>query len=136
MARCTGLPVRRSQTSVVSRWLVMPIAATSPAAASAMASACRAVASVVRHRSSGSCSTQPDAGKCCENSSCAEARIRCSRSNKIDRVDVVPWSMARTRPFMLSEPGQEHGRERPGHALLRESGTAYWFSVQRFTSSS
>ena len=29
MARCTALPVARSQTTVVSRWLVMPIAAMS-----------------------------------------------------------------------------------------------------------
>ncbi len=29
MARCTALPVARSHTTVVSRWLVMPIAAMS-----------------------------------------------------------------------------------------------------------
>ena len=28
MARCSGAPVRRSHTTTVSRWLVMPIAAT------------------------------------------------------------------------------------------------------------
>ena len=52
----------RSQTTIVSRWLVMPIAAISSAAMPAFASAPRAVSSVVRQISSGSCSTQPDAG--------------------------------------------------------------------------
>ncbi len=33
IALCTGSPVARSHTTVVSRWLVMPIAATSPACA-------------------------------------------------------------------------------------------------------
>ena len=62
MARWMGWPVRRSQMTQVSRWLVMPMAAMSPAASLAAASACRAVSTVVRQMSSGSCSTQPEAG--------------------------------------------------------------------------
>lgn len=61
MARWIAWPVRRSQTRVVSRWLVMPIAAISPARASARASACRQTDSVESQRSSASCSTQPEA---------------------------------------------------------------------------
>ena len=45
MAGATALPVWRSQRMVVSRWLVTPIAARSPAASDALARAARAVAS-------------------------------------------------------------------------------------------
>ena len=62
IARWTGRPVARSHSSVVSRWFAMPIAATSRASTRPRCSAARAVASVVRHRSSGSCSTQPGCG--------------------------------------------------------------------------
>ena len=47
--------------------------------------------------SSGSCSTQPEAGKCCGNSCCARAAIEMSLRNTIAREEVVPWSMARTK---------------------------------------
>ena len=40
--------------------------------------------------SSGSCSTQPDAGKCCGNSCCAVAAIEMSLRNTMAREDVVP----------------------------------------------
>ena len=43
--------VSRSQTTVVSRWLVMPMAATSEAVSFASASARRTVSSALRHRS-------------------------------------------------------------------------------------
>ena len=62
IARWTGRPVARSQTIVVSRWLVMPIAATSAPLAPAVASASRAAVTVVVQISSGSCSTQPGCG--------------------------------------------------------------------------
>jgi hypothetical protein len=52
-----GLPVARSQMSVVSRWLVMPSAAISRASTRDCANASRAVASVARQMSSASCST-------------------------------------------------------------------------------
>src|SRR5699024_3182602 len=41
------------------------------------------------------CSTQPDSGKYCENSCCAVWKICPSLSNKIARVLVVPWSIAK-----------------------------------------
>jgi hypothetical protein len=62
MALWIGVPVARSQTMAVSRWLVMPMAATSRAVTPALSSACRTVATTERQMSSGSCSTQPEAG--------------------------------------------------------------------------
>ena len=65
MARWIGFPLARSQTTVVSRWLVMPIAATAPPAAAApptAASASRVTARVADQISSGSCSTRPSPG--------------------------------------------------------------------------
>ena len=95
MARCAGSPVSRSHTTVVSRWFVIPIAAMADASIPAFSTAPRIVSTVVRHRSSGSCSTQPDRGKCWGNSRWSDATARRSASKTIDRVDVVPWSMAR-----------------------------------------
>jgi hypothetical protein len=57
-----GSPVALSHTTTVSRWLVMPIAAMSPAASPAFSSAVFTVDTTVAQMSSGSCSTQPDAG--------------------------------------------------------------------------
>ena len=66
MARCSGRPVRRSQATTVSRWLVMPMAATgSSQAAPRPRAASPATASQI---SSASCSTQPGRGKCWVNS--------------------------------------------------------------------
>ena len=48
MALWIGLPVARSQTSAVSRWLVMPMAAIGAGFGAGRCSASRAVASVVR----------------------------------------------------------------------------------------
>ena len=95
MALCTGLPVARSHTTVVSRWLVMPMPASSLASSLALASAPRQTSTVARQISSGSCSTQPGLGKICGSSFCAEATGRPDASNTIARVLVVPWSMAR-----------------------------------------
>ena len=49
MARCTALPVARSHTTVVSRWLVMPIAAMSFAFRPAFSSAARQTCNVEVH---------------------------------------------------------------------------------------
>ena len=62
MALWMGWPVWRFHTTVVSRWLVMPMAATSRACRPAVASTSRAVASWVSHSSFGSCSTPPGRG--------------------------------------------------------------------------
>ena len=96
IARCSGMPVRRFQTSVVSRWLVMPMAAIASAPIPAFATASRQVAATVDQRSSGSCSTHPERGKCCANSSWALATTRSSESKRMARLEVVPWSMAST----------------------------------------
>ena len=90
MARCTALPVARSQTTVVSRWLVIPIAAMSLAFRPAFSSASRQTVTVEVQMSSGSCSTQPEAGKCCGNSCCAVAAMEMSLRNTMAREDVVP----------------------------------------------
>ena len=94
MALWIGLPVARSQTIVVSRWLVMPMPAMSFAASPAFAIAPRTVATVALQISSGSCSTEPGTGKIWRSSCCAVATGASLASNTIARVDVVPWSMA------------------------------------------
>ena len=65
IARCSGSPVAGSQTQTVSRWFVMPIAASPPSGTPASASASSASARVTSQISCGSCSTQPGCGKCC-----------------------------------------------------------------------
>lgn len=64
IAFAMGLSVALSQTTVVSRWFVMPMAAMSapvtPAEASAAITACSTDAQISR----GSCSTHPGWGKC------------------------------------------------------------------------
>ena len=61
IAGATGRPVARSHSTVVSRWLVMPTAATSSTVARARASTSAMVAACVAQISSASCSTQPGA---------------------------------------------------------------------------
>ncbi len=59
-SRCTtGLPVSRSHTIAVSRWLAMPIAATSRGSTLARASTSTAAVICDVSMSIGSCSTQP-----------------------------------------------------------------------------
>ncbi len=62
IAFITGSPVLRSHTTVVSRWLVMPSAAMSPALAPADAIASSMTSLVRAQTSLGSCSTQPGFG--------------------------------------------------------------------------
>ena len=96
MALATGLPVRRSHRTVVSRWFVMPTAARSAAPMRARAIASRATWSCDDQMSSGSCSTWPGPGKIWGNSCWAEATTIPSRPNTMARLEVVPWSRART----------------------------------------
>ena len=90
MARWTGSPVARSHTTVVSRWLVMPMAAMSAAGEARSARAPRARARQrVDQMSSGSCSTQPAA------EDLRELLLRGRdpaprRSNTMARLEVVP----------------------------------------------
>ena len=60
--RGTGTPVRLSQTTVVSRWLVMPIAARSRACRPPVRNAPAITVCVLRQISTGSCSTHPGWG--------------------------------------------------------------------------
>ena len=65
IALCTGSPVARSHTTVVSRWFVMPTAAMLPAFTPAFASATATTSRVLRQISAASCSTHPARGKIC-----------------------------------------------------------------------
>ncbi|MNT90064.1 hypothetical protein D3C72_2308980 [compost metagenome] len=90
MALWIGLPVSRSQTTTVSRWLVMPMPAMSAAEIPAFLIASLTVKTTVSQISSGSCSTQPDFGKCCLNSFWPTPATCCLPSKTIARLDVVP----------------------------------------------
>ena len=60
-----GSPVSRSQTTVVSRWLVMPIAEMSPASSVGVGQRAADHLAGARQISSASCSTQPAFGVIC-----------------------------------------------------------------------
>src|SRR5262245_37004572 len=89
----------------------MPIAARSEAVAPALASALRAARSWVCQISSASCSTQPGCGKCCVNSIWSTAAIAPSRSNRIAREEVVPWSRAITYRLIGTPEGRARSLE-------------------------
>ena len=63
-----GFPVTRSQTIVVSRWFVIPIAATSSGRTAYFSKTSRETPLIELQMSIGSCSTQPGFGKICGNS--------------------------------------------------------------------
>ena len=92
MALQMGRPVVLFHTTVVSRWLVMPMAAMSAAEAPALRRASRATSSCVEKISSASCSTQPGWGKIWVNSFWAILMIWPWASNKMQRLLVVPES--------------------------------------------
>ena len=96
IALYTGAPLCRSHTTAVSRWLVIPTAAMSPAANPAAASAPAVTCWVFAHISRGSCSTHPAAGKCCWCSRWSALTTRPVWSKIMQRVEVVPWSIAAT----------------------------------------
>ena len=75
MALAMGSPVFLSQITVVSRWLVMPMAAMSSAVMCSLSIVERETSRVVFQISSASCSTQPGLGKICLNSRLAIAQI-------------------------------------------------------------
>mmetsp|Transcript_65934 Transcript_65934/g.121617 ORF Transcript_65934/g.121617 Transcript_65934/m.121617 type:complete len:213 (-) Transcript_65934:54-692(-) len=103
-ALCRGLPVSRSQATVVSRWFVIPMAATSAALALTFFIASSIVAFTEARISSGSCSVQPGCGYICVNSCWLMAAGFPSRSKSIAREEVVPWSMASTYLGAISLP--------------------------------
>ena len=117
IAGATGRPVRRSQTTVVSRWLAMPTAATSsgggpraPAPPAAPAGRCarsprrRARPSRAAGSAAGAPAGRPrPAGR--------------AWSNTMQRVEVVPWSMATTYALGHGVTAGPGGRPRsPGAA--------------------
>src|SRR5258706_1600611 len=105
MALWIGSPVCRSQTMVVSRWLVMPTPIRSVSERLSLRSTSRATSRWVLKRSIGSCSTQPGCGKIWRNSRCATDTGAPSSLKRIARELVVPWSRARTyfkRVFLAS----------------------------------
>ncbi len=115
MALKIGLPVARSHTMVVSRWLVMPSAAMSAAESLACSSAARQVASWLFQMSNGSCSTQPGCGKCCGNSCWALATIWPARLKTMARELDVPWSSARRYSIRQKRVTAGHDQPAPRH---------------------
>ncbi len=117
IALCSGWPLSRSHSTAVSRWLVMPIAATSPAAApprrarprSPPACAARSRARRARPIPHGDGSARARAGP--------SAAIAPSRSNRITRVLVVPWSIAATKRDMREPYAGGRGHV-PGHSTV------------------
>ncbi len=100
-SRCsTGRPVLRFQTTVVSRWLVMPSAARSDAVRLAAFSAVWMTAAVRSQISTGLCSTQPACGRICSCSSWCLPTSLPEWSKIMNRVLVVPWSTAPTKSGM------------------------------------
>ena len=96
MALWIGRPVVRSQSTVVSRWLVTPTAARSRAVILALARAPATTVCTLAQISSASCSTQPGRGKICRCSFCSTPTIDPAASKTMQREEVVPWSMAAT----------------------------------------
>ena len=85
-----GLPVLRSQTTAVSRWLVMPTAARSEALMFAFLSAPSMTSWLRAQISAGSCSTQPGLGKICSCSFWWIPTTSPPWSKIMNRVLVVP----------------------------------------------
>ena len=104
IALYTGSPECLSHTTVVSRWLVIPIEAISDALAPTFARACLATSRIVDQISSASCSTQPGFGKYCVNSFCAILHISPLLLKRIQRLLVVPASRAIMYFAMLKSP--------------------------------
>ena len=93
IAFCTGTPVARSQTTVVSRWLAMPSATRSATVSCALPSASWTTSSTLPQISTGSCSTQPGRGKIWRCSFWPTDTIRARSSKIMQRDEAVPWSM-------------------------------------------
>jgi hypothetical protein len=89
-----GRPVRRSHSRLVSRWLAMPMATICSGAAPSCLSAAGTTRVTLRQISSASCSTQPGCGEWWRCSSWATDTIRPAWSNRMQRVEFVPWSTA------------------------------------------
>ena len=96
IASCTGTPVRRSQISTVSRWLVTPQATTSPGLAPAAASTSTTVPRCSCQSATGSSSTQPGRRRRHGTSTRASCRIVPVASTSTARALLDPSSSAST----------------------------------------
>ena len=96
MALAIGRPVARSQTTVVSRWLVMPMAAMSARARSGPGQRSRSDAGLRSPRSPARrARPSPAAGRSAGIPAAPTPRMLPSWSNTMARELVVPWSRAR-----------------------------------------
>ena len=96
MALWIGLPVARSQTIAVSRWLVMPMRGDVLGRDAGLRHAPRARSRPSRARSPRDRARPSPAPDRSARTPAARSRpARASASNTIARVEVVPWSMAR-----------------------------------------
>ena len=102
MALYTGAPVCLSQTTVVSRWLVMPMAEISTAVRLDWIKASFITSTMVLSISFASCSTQPGFGKYWVNSFWLTLTMWDSLSKIIARLLVVPASRAIIYCFAIS----------------------------------
>src|SRR5699024_724339 len=93
IALWTGSPVALSHTTAVSRWLVMPTAASRWRLMSAFTSALPTTARVVFPISFAAGWPQAECGKIWSCSFCPRATIWPAWSKMIARVEVVPWSI-------------------------------------------
>jgi hypothetical protein len=87
---------------VVSRWFVIPIARQSFASKGDFSIASFIDMTQEFHIVSGSCSTNPGLGYICGISCEAVATTSSSVVNTIALDDVVPWSIARIKPFIVA----------------------------------
>jgi len=92
------------QTTAVSRWLVMPSAARSDAPARELFSVVCTTDRVRSAISTGECSTQPARGRICSCSSWCLPTSLPLWSKSMNRVLVVPWSIAPIRSAMTETP--------------------------------
>ena len=134
MALWMGRPERRSQSSVVSRWLVMPMACRSDGFADAWRRARPMTLSVAAQMSSRSCSTQPGLGKIWRNSRLALplTERRWSRTSAV--TPVVPSSIARTYlaiTLLLERTGPRRGRLPPPRDRAAAGGRCAGTSAAR-----
>ena len=95
MALYTGSPVSASHTMVVSRWLVIPIAAMFSPLMSMEVMASAITDAWDDQISIGLCSTQPGLGKIWVNSFCETALVWPFWSKTMALELLVPWSRAR-----------------------------------------
>ncbi len=128
MALWCGRPVWRSQMTVVSRWLVRPMAARSRARRPWRPRAVWMTAQLRSQISTGLCSTQPGRGRICWCSSWWPATTVPVWSKTRNRVLVVPWSRAPMKSVIssprsgLAAPSQERPLPNLGTATAADNG--------------